>query len=93
MPALTGLVFIALVGFVDPLRAGAKDAVRTAPGKAGIHIARAVLLSVVAHGVTAGPLAARYARLLAHRAGRGPDALMPDMPDRRLIRRSSPPQG
>ena len=56
-------------------------------------IAITVLLSVVAHGATAEPLAARYAKLLAHRAAGGPGALMPDMPDRRLIRRSSPPQG
>ena len=56
-------------------------------------IAITVLLSVVAHGATAEPLAARYAKLLAHRAAGDPGALMPDMPDRRLIRRSSPLQG
>ena len=56
-------------------------------------IAITVLLSVVAHGATAEPLAAWYAKLLAHRAAGGPGALTPDMPDRRLIRRSSPPQG
>jgi len=56
-------------------------------------IAITVLLSVVAHGATAEPLAARYAKLLAHRAARGPGTLMPDMPDRRLIRRSSPLKG
>jgi sodium/hydrogen antiporter len=39
-------------------------------------------------GATAEPLAARDAKLLAHRAAEGPGALMPDMPDRRLIRRS-----
>jgi NhaP-type Na+/H+ or K+/H+ antiporter len=56
-------------------------------------IAITVLLSVVVHGATAEPLAARYAKLLAHRAASGSGAVMPDMPDRRLIRRSSPPQG
>jgi len=56
-------------------------------------IAITVLLSVVAHGATAEPLAAWYAKRLAHRAAGGPGALTPDMPDRRLIRRSSPPQG
>jgi sodium/hydrogen antiporter len=56
-------------------------------------IAITVLLSVVAHGATAEPLAAWYAKLLAHRAASGPGALTPDMPDRRLIRRSSPPKG
>jgi hypothetical protein len=44
----------------------------------------------VAHGVTAEPLAARYAKLLAHRAAGGAGAPMPDMPDRRLIRRKPP---
>jgi hypothetical protein len=56
-------------------------------------IAITVLLSVVAHGATAEPLAARYTKLLAHRAVGDRGVLMPDMPDRRLIRRSSPPQG
>jgi sodium/hydrogen antiporter len=56
-------------------------------------IAITVLLSVVVHGATAEPLAARYAKLLAHRAASGSGTVMPDMPDRRLIRRSSPPQG
>lgn len=39
------------------------------------------------------PLAAWYAKLLAHRAASGPGVLTPDMPDRRLIRRSPPPKG
>jgi sodium/hydrogen antiporter len=56
-------------------------------------IAITVLLSVVVHGATAEPLAARYAKQLARRGGGGPGAPMPDMPDRRLIRRSSPSQG
>jgi NhaP-type Na+/H+ or K+/H+ antiporter len=56
-------------------------------------IAITVLLSVVAHGATAEPLAAWYAKRLARSAAGGPGAPMPDMPDRRLIRRSSPPQG
>ena len=62
-------------------------------GRAVAVITIAVLLSVVAHGATAEPLAARYAKRLAHRAAGGPAAPMPDMPDRRLIRRSSPSQG
>jgi NhaP-type Na+/H+ or K+/H+ antiporter len=48
-----------------------------------------VLLSVVAHGVTADPLATRYAKLLPHPADGGGDAAMPDVPDRRLIRRTA----
>jgi hypothetical protein len=48
---------------------------------------------VVLHGVTAEPLAARYARLLARRTADQAGAQVPDMPERRLIRRNSPPQG
>jgi sodium/hydrogen antiporter len=61
-------------------------------GPAVAVIAITVLLSVVAHGATAEPLATRYAKRLAHHA-EGPGAPMPDMPDRRLIRRSSPLKG
>ena len=56
-------------------------------------IAITVLISVVVHGATAEPLAARYAKRLTHLAAEDPGAVMPDMPDRRLIRRSSPSQG
>jgi sodium/hydrogen antiporter len=52
-----------------------------------------ILISVVAHGATAEPLAARYARTLARRAAGRAEPPMRDMPDRRLIRRSSPHQG
>jgi NhaP-type Na+/H+ or K+/H+ antiporter len=62
-------------------------------GRAVAVITITVLLSVVAHGATAEPLAARYAKRFAHRAVGGPAAPMPAMPDRRLIRRSSPSQG
>jgi NhaP-type Na+/H+ or K+/H+ antiporter len=46
-----------------------------------------VLLSVIVHGATADPLAARYAKLAARPAGGPGDAEMPDMPQRRLMRR------
>jgi NhaP-type Na+/H+ or K+/H+ antiporter len=62
-------------------------------GPAVAVIAFTVLLSVVAHGATAEPLASWYAKRLAQRAPGDPGAPMRDMPDRRLIRRSSPPQG
>ena len=62
-------------------------------GPAVTVITITVLLSVVLHGVTAEPLAARYARLVARRTADQADAQMPDMPERRLIRRNSPPQG
>jgi hypothetical protein len=39
------------------------------------------------------PLAAWYARLLAQRTAGQAGAQMPDMPDRKLIRRNSPPYG
>ena len=52
-----------------------------------------VLLSVVAHGATAEPLAARYAKLLVRRTAGQAGAEMPDMHERRLIRHTSPPQG
>jgi sodium/hydrogen antiporter len=57
-----------------------------AVGRAVAVITITVLLSVVAHGVTAEPLAARYAKSLAHPPdGSGGDQ-MRDIPDRRLIR-------
>ena len=62
-------------------------------GHAVAVITITVLLSVVLHGVTAEPLAARYARLLARRTAGRAGAQMPDMPDRRLIRRNSPRKG
>jgi sodium/hydrogen antiporter len=60
-------------------------------GRAVAVIAITVVLSVVVHGAIAEPLAARHARRLAQRAAGGPDVPTPDMPDRRLIHRSSPP--
>ncbi len=52
-----------------------------------------VLISVVVHGATAGPLAAAYAKSLtrppAGGAAEGADLELPDVPDRRLIRRTA----
>jgi NhaP-type Na+/H+ or K+/H+ antiporter len=48
-----------------------------------------VMISVVAHGATADPLGTRYARLLAHSAPEPDGTQMPDVPDRRLIRRTA----
>ena len=47
-----------------------------------------VLLSVVAHGATADPLARRYGPRLAPAAGGADPAGLPDVPERRLIRRA-----
>jgi len=62
-------------------------------GRAVAVITITVLLSVVVHGATAEPLAVRYAKRLAERAAGRAEARMPDVPDRRLIRRSSPLEG
>jgi sodium/hydrogen antiporter len=48
-----------------------------------------VLLSVVAHGATADPLAGWYARHLARHAGQPAGAELPGIPERRLIRRTA----
>ena len=51
-------------------------------------IAFTVLLSVVAHGLTANPLAHRYGPRLAITQGRPDDAGVPPLPARRLVRRA-----
>jgi len=48
-----------------------------------------VVLSVVAHGATADPLATRYARHLARPAAQHAEAGRPGIPERRLIRRAA----
>ena len=58
-------------------------------GQAVDVITITVLLSVVAHGATADPLANRYARLLTRQANRHAGAEVPGIPERRLIRRAA----
>jgi len=58
-------------------------------GPAVSVIAFTVLLSVVAHGLTANPLAQRYGPRLAIPAGEPEDTEEPPLPARRLIRRAS----
>ena len=58
-------------------------------GPAVSVIALTVLLSVVAHGLTADPLARRYGPRLAIAADGPDDPGTPQMPARRLIRRAS----
>ena len=58
-------------------------------GTAVSVIALTVLLSVVAHGLTADPLARRYGPRLAIAADGPDDPGTPQMPERRLIRRAS----
>jgi sodium/hydrogen antiporter len=52
-------------------------------------ISLTVLLSVVAHGVTADPLARRYGPAMARDLTPGEDHAIPPLPERRLIRRAS----
>ena len=59
-------------------------------GPAVAVIAVTVLLSVVAHGATADPLARRYGPQVALAAGGSADLGTPQLPERRLIRRAAP---
>jgi NhaP-type Na+/H+ or K+/H+ antiporter len=58
-------------------------------GPAVAVIAFTVLLSVIAHGATADPLARRYGPRIAAVLGTDADARMRQLPPRRLIRRAS----
>jgi sodium/hydrogen antiporter len=58
-------------------------------GPAVAVIAFTVLLSVIAHGATAEPLARRYGPRLARALGGTDDTESPPLPERRLIRRAS----
>jgi NhaP-type Na+/H+ or K+/H+ antiporter len=60
-----------------------------AAGSAIAVIGLTVLLSVVAHGVTADPLARRYGPSMAQALAPGADSGIPSPPERRLIRRAS----
>jgi NhaP-type Na+/H+ or K+/H+ antiporter len=60
-----------------------------AAGSAITIISFTVLLSVVAHGVTADPLARRYGPSMAQTLAPGEDPGIPLPPERRLIRRAS----
>jgi NhaP-type Na+/H+ or K+/H+ antiporter len=62
---------------------------RPVAGHAVTVITITVVLSVVIHGATADPLAARYARLLARSAYEQAGADTPGIPERRLIRRTA----
>ena len=60
-----------------------------AAGSAVAVISFTVLLSVVAHGLTADPLARRYGPSIARAMTPGEDQGIPPLPERRLIRRAS----
>ncbi len=59
-------------------------------GPAVAVIAFTVLVSVLAHGATADPLARRYGPRVALAAGGSADLGTPQLPERRLIRRAAP---
>jgi NhaP-type Na+/H+ or K+/H+ antiporter len=61
---------------------------RPTAGHAVTVITVTVMLSVVAHGATTSPVATWYARRLSRPADRHVDADVPDIPERRLIRRT-----
>jgi len=91
-----GRAAIAFVGWFGPRGLASvvfalialEDIGQPVAGSAVSVIAFTVLLSVVAHGVTADPLARRYGPLGPAAVGID-DAGIPQPPERRLIRRAS----
>jgi len=91
-----GRATVALVGWFGPRGLASvvfallalEDLGDAVAGRAVAVITITVLLSVIAHGVTAEPLAARYAKSLTHPPDGSGGAQMPDIPSRRLIRRA-----
>jgi len=97
--ARLGRATIALVGWFGPrglasvvfaLLAYEELGSRSVDHAVGV-ITITVMLSVLVHGATADPLASWYARQLGRAPGEDAAALVPDIPDRRLIRRTSRP--
>ena len=92
-----GRAAIAFVGWFGPRGLASvvfalialEDIGQPVAGSAVSVMAFTVLLSVVAHGVTADPLARRYGPRLGPAAGGIDDAGIPQPPERRLIRRAS----
>jgi NhaP-type Na+/H+ or K+/H+ antiporter len=95
--ARLGGTAVALVGWFGPRGLASVVFALLALEDLGQHVAGpavsvigfTVLLSVIAHGATAGPLARRYGPRIALAAGSADDAGMPPLPERRLIRRAS----
>jgi NhaP-type Na+/H+ or K+/H+ antiporter len=94
--ARLGRTAVALVGWFGPRGLASVVFALLALEDLGQHVAGpavsvigfTVLLSVIAHGATADPLARRYGPRIALAAGGADDAGMP-LPERRLIRRAS----
>ena len=95
--ARLGGTAVALVGWFGPRGLASvvfallalEDLGQHAAGPAVSVIGFTVLLSVIAHGATADPLARRYGPRIAPAAGGAEHAAMPGLPERRLIRRAS----
>jgi len=89
-----GRATVALVGWFGPRGLASvvfallalEDLGDAVAGRAVAVITITVLLSVIAHGVTAEPLAAWYAKSLAHPPDGNGGAQLRDIPDRRLVR-------
>ncbi len=92
--ARLGWPTVALVGWFGPRGLASvvfallalEELGKTAAGPAVTVIGITVLLSVIAHGATAEPLADRYAAVLAPAVGGQAHAEQPDLPVRKLIR-------
>ncbi len=92
--ARLGWPTVALVGWFGPRGLASvvfallalEELGKTAVGPAVTVIGITVLLSVIAHGATAEPLADRYAAVLAPAVGGQAHAEQPDLPVRKLIR-------
>jgi NhaP-type Na+/H+ or K+/H+ antiporter len=94
--ARLGRTAVVLVGWFGPRGLASvvfallalEDIGQPAASQAVAVITVTVLLSVIAHGVTADPLARRFGPRIAPAAA-GPDQpVLPDVPERRLIRRT-----
>jgi NhaP-type Na+/H+ or K+/H+ antiporter len=94
--ARLGRAAVVLVGWFGPRGLASvvfallalEDIGQPAASQAVAVITVTVLLSVVLHGVTADPLARRFGPRLAPAAGGSDHADLPDVPERRLIRRA-----
>ncbi len=95
--ARLGRIAVALVGWFGPRGLASvvfallalEDLGQRVAGHAVSVIGLTVLVSVIAHGATANPLARRYGPRIALAATGTEDAALPRLPERRLIRRSS----
>jgi NhaP-type Na+/H+ or K+/H+ antiporter len=94
--ARLGRAAVVLVGWFGPRGLASvvfallalEDIGQPAASQAVAVITVTVLLSVVAHGATADPLARRFGPRLAPVADGAEQAGLPDVPERRLIRRA-----